>query len=150
MDIFGLSFEHTLFVLALILIAIDFFLPTDVPTHIAYVLLAYLIGVNTPVPGLYQLLVGIIAWGLVVTLHYTLWRGFTRRVAHELIAPSRYKTGMSGWVGKTGILRDVDGRRLVEVYGELYPCNEQGSIEPDATVRIVQARDGRLTVTPEE
>lgn len=150
MDIMGLSLDHSLLVVALILIAVDLFFPTDVPTHVAYVILAYLIGSNLPVPVLYQVLSGIFAWFVVLTFHYTLWRGFVRQVAHRVIAPTKYRTGMAGFVGRVGTLREVEGRRMVEVRGDLYPCEERGLVAPDAKARILEARDGRLIVTADK
>lgn len=150
MDFLGLPLDHSLLVIALILIAIDVFLPTDVPTHIAYVILSYLIGSNLPIPALYQVLVGILAWFAVLTLHFTLWRSFTHRIAHKYIAPTKYKTGMAGLVDQTGVLREIEGQRMVEVHGDLYLCEEQGQIVAESRVRILQARDGRLIVTQDE
>lgn len=149
MEIFGLSLDHALLVVALILIVIDFFVPTDLPTHIGYLILAYLAGTNVPLPVLYQVLLGVFAWFAVLAFHYTLWRGFTRRIVHKFIAPTRYRSGMAGMVEGTGILREREGKRLVEVHGDLYPCEERGAIADGETVRILEARNGRLVVAAE-
>ena len=34
----GLTLNHTLFLLAVVLICVDFFVSTDVPTHVAYII----------------------------------------------------------------------------------------------------------------
>ena len=42
----GLSLNQTIILVAAILVAIDFFIPTDVPTHVAYILICVLVAIN--------------------------------------------------------------------------------------------------------
>lgn len=141
----GLSFEHTLLVLALLLMLTDVFFQSDVPTHIAYVLVAFVVAISFDVHFLWQAVIGVLAWFALVGFHYLLWRKVLTRLS-DRFAPDRYRSGPSALVGQEGRVKDIDGRKMVSLHGDLwrFTCAED---PPDgARVRVTGERDGELVV----
>jgi membrane protein implicated in regulation of membrane protease activity len=142
----GLTFEHTLLVLALLLLLTDVFFQSDVPTHIAYVLVAFVVAVTFDVHFLWQAVIGVLAWFALVGFHYLLWRKVLGRIS-DRFAPDTYRSGASGLVGQLGRVREVDGRRLVALQGDLWRFRcAAGAPADGATVRVTGERDGELEV----
>ena len=69
-DLWGLSFNQTILSVAVLLVAMDFFLPTDVPTHIAYILVCALVAITIHAHILIKILSRLLAWFGFVVFHY--------------------------------------------------------------------------------
>lgn len=149
-DFWGLTLNQTLLLLAAILIIVDFFLSTDVVTHVAYVIVAFVIARSTGLHFMYQILIGLVAWFAIVAFHYLVWRGITHWVANTLIAPDRYRSGADGLVGETGVVKRLDDVAMVELRGDLWPCKGAAAFATGDRVRVTGVNEGVLTVQAEE
>ncbi len=143
----GLTFTQTLLVVSAILLIIDLFFLTDVPTQIAYVLLSVTVATQFEQPVLIQVLIGVVTWIALVIFHYMVWRTFLEGVARK-IAPARYKSGPDRLVGRRGVVRHIEGRIMVSVEGELWAFEAVVPVQPGQTVEIAAQRDGYLIVEP--
>lgn len=147
-EFWGLSLRHMLILLAAILFLVDIFINSDIPTHVAYIILSYVIASLFPVHVLYQILFGIIAWFCLVFFHYAIWKTTIQKFVHTVVAPDRYKAGGEALIGKTGIIRDIDGKSLVQVDGDLRPFDCERQVETEEEVTIESVRGSRLFVRP--
>lgn len=149
-EVWGLSLNQTVVIVVAILVVVDFFIPTDLPTHIGYVLLCVLVAVNVDAHILVKLLCALLAWFVFVAFHYWIWRGFAQRVVDRFIAPDRIKTGGDGLVGEKGEIRDLDGVIMVRVRGDLWSCSGVEKLQGGDIVNIVGNKGGVLDVTKAE
>ena len=145
----GLSLNQTILLVAAIFVVIDFFVPTEVPTHIAYVLLCVLLAINIPAHILVKILCGLLAWFGLIAFHYCVWRATVQKVVNRFIAPDRLQSGADGTVGNAGIIREVDGNKMVKVRGDLWPCDGCEDLTDGTPVVVVSAKDGILGVKAE-
>jgi membrane protein implicated in regulation of membrane protease activity len=141
----GLTFTQTLLVISAIMLIIDLFLLSDVPTQIAYVLLSWLVAVQFEVPVLVSVLIGLITWIALVVFHYMIWRGVLEGISAK-IAPARYQSGPDRLIGRWGVIREIDGRRLVAVEGELWVFESPQPVDVGVGVMVLAQRDGFLIV----
>ncbi len=140
--------DQTFILIAVILILIDIFLPTDITTFIAYIILSYLIAHNIDLPILYQIIIGILIWWTMVALHYTVFRKFIRRFTDKFIAPTKINSGIAAHFGKTAQIKMIDSKLLVQVEDEVYPFIEQQGREckPGDLVTIIKYANQKLVI----
>ncbi len=148
-ELWGLSLNQTILLVAAIFVVVDFFMPTDVPTHIAYVLLCLLVAVNIHAHILIKILAGLLTWFALIAFHYCFWRATVQRVVNSFIAPDRYWSGADGTVGSQGSIREVDGGKMAKVHGDLWPCHGGESLTDGTPVTVVSTKDGILIVKEE-
>ena len=141
-----LTLNHTLLLLAIILIVLDFFVATDILTHIAYIILAYIIASYVQLHFMYQILIGIGCWFVIVTAHYLLFRKFIQQVINRKIAPDKYRSGTDGFVGMTGQIKEVEQKKMIMLEGDLWPIDNPEGLQQGQAVKVVEVRDGILTV----
>lgn len=146
-EIWGLSLNQTILLVVAILIALDFFIPSDIPTHIAYILLCALVGINLEVHLLVKVLCALLTWFALVFFHYIFWRETLQKLANKIIAPDRIQTGANGVVGIQGTIRVIDGHTMVSVKGDLWPCQSSDTLDDGSPVIIISQKDGELEVT---
>ena len=140
------SVTETLLVAAVVLVLLDIFFQSDIPTHIAYILIAIVVATWIPVPPLYQVVVGMLAWFALVWGHYKLWRYFLVGFVNRVIAPTKYKTGAAGLVGSVGTIKEVNGKKMVSVQGDLWLFESANDPAVDAQVEITAEHNGVLKV----
>ena len=115
-----MSSTEILFVLALILILIDIFFVSDIPTHIAHILITIAIVKNINDYFLYQVLYGLLILFSLVIFHYFIWRKILEKINDQYISPSKHIDGYQALVGKTGIIHDFDGKLAILVGEEVF------------------------------
>lgn len=146
-SIWGLTLAQTVLLLAAILVVLDFFLPTDAPTHLAYVLLCFLVAIKVPGHMLVRILCGLLAWFVLIVFHYCIWRATVQRIVDKFIAPDKYQTGSDGIVGHHGVVRIVDGIRMASLQGDLWPCQGAENLQDGEVITVRSSADGILHVT---
>lgn len=146
LQFWGLSLNQTILLVAALLVVVDFFVPTDLPTHIAYVLLCALVGINIHAHVLIKLLCALLAWFALVAFHYCFWRTMVQKIVNTFIAPDRFKSGAEALVGSEGSIRQIDGNSMVKVNGDLWPCHRVEDTSDGTKVTIVGVTDGVLEV----
>jgi len=145
-DFWGLSVNHTLLLLAVILVIVDFFVGTDILSHIAYIIFSIVIARNMPFHIMYKILIALAAWFAIVACHYMFFRRFVQKVVDKFIAPDKYRSGPEGLVGKTGSIREVEETKMVELEGDLWPIEPNEDLRPSQEVKVTKAQNGILTV----
>lgn len=115
-----MTINEILIVLAIILIVVDIFFASDIPTLIAYILLTFTITKEIDMPILYQVLFGVLIWFALVIFHYTLWRKIIEKINDKFISPSKHKGGLDGFIGKEGIIKEIEGKKYFFVNDEIH------------------------------
>ena len=145
-DIWGLSLTPTILLIAAILIVIDFFIPSDIPTHIAYILICLLVLINVQAHFLIKIIFALLAWFSLVAFHYYVWRAIVQKFANNIIAPDRYRSSIDGIVGCHGTIREIDGNKMASVKGDLWPCRDAQTLEDGDSIIVISQNDGELEI----
>ena len=142
----ALTLNHTLLLLAIILIILDFFIATDILTHIAYIILAYLVASNVQLHFMYQIIIGLGCWFVIVTAHYLFFRKFVQRLINRKIAPDKYRSCTDGLVGMTGQIKEIEQQKMIILEGDLWPIDNPEGFQQGQNVEVVEVKDGILTI----
>lgn len=148
-----LGMTETLLVFAFILLVADIFFVTELPTHIAWVLVSYAVVRLFDFPPLVALALGLVLWFGLLGFHYWVWRGVLERIANKM-APDRWASGERALVGKFGTMRWIEGKPMVLVEGELHPVITPSAMatspEDGSRVEIIGADEGELSIRKSE
>ncbi|MCU4177313.1 NfeD family protein [Carboxylicivirga sp. N1Y90] len=142
----SMSLTEILLVLALILIVIDIFFASDIPTHIAWVLTTLAIVININVPLLYQVLIAVLIWFALVAFHYTLWRKVLEKINDTFIAPRKHTGGIQAFIGQKGIVTEVDGKLFVNIADELHQFESEKELTVGETYQIINTKSNKLII----
>jgi len=146
-SVWGLSLNEILVVVAIILIVIDFFFLSDIPTHLGYVLLCIVFARLLPLHLLYQVLFGIAIWFVLVWNHYKLWKIYIQKFINEKVAPDRFQPGVRGLIGQSGVAREIEGTMMIEIEGDLWPYECTAEVHAGDKVKVKSIVRGKPQIT---
>ena len=143
-----LSSTETLISIALILILIDIFFLSDIPTMVAYGVLAYAFGRELPFDILYQIVGGLLIFFLLIACHYLFFKNLLQNIANKYIAPDKYKQHTEAIIGKEGTIEIIEGTPAVRVEGNLWDfvSINHNSVSETQKVKILDFKDGKLII----
>lgn len=136
-----MSINEILIVSAFILIIIDVFFVSDVFTHIAYIIIAFVIAKEINSLLLYQVLIGVLCWFCVVIFHYTIWRKIIEKINDKFIAPNKHDIGVETFIGQTGTIQEIEGKKFILINDEihLFESDEKTKIGDKYTIKAVKS-----------
>ena len=141
-----MTINEILIVSAIILILVDIFFASDFPTHLAYIILTFTIAKEIDMPILYQILFGVLIWFALVVFHYTLWRKVIEKINDKLIAPSKHKGGLDGFIGKEGIIREVEGKKYIFINDEIHQFETDKEITIGNKYIVLNIKSNKLII----
>ncbi len=144
----GLPLTETLLAVAFLLVMIDFFIQSDLPTHVAYVLVTFVVARLVPAHLLYKIMAGVCVWFALVGFHYLFWRNVLKEVSNRFIAPNRHADISDRLVGAVGEIKEVEKKRMVSIEGDLWPVADESVAENGIKVKVMAVEDGALKVVP--
>lgn len=136
---------ESLIAIAIILILIDVFIPTELPTHIAIILLCVAVFWVLEIPILWRIAASIFAWFVLVGGYYLFWKQIITLVGNRFIAPTRFKTSVESVVGAEGVIENIDGTLMCRIQDELWPVHECEFME-GTPVCVISLKDGKLNL----
>lgn len=145
-ELIGLGFTESIVLIGFLLIVIDIFFPTDIPTHIAYVLFAYLVYWNIEAHFIYRVLWGVISWFIFVVFHYQIWISIIQKIVNRFISPDKYIMNNNKIIGSTGVFRIIGETKMVSINGELLPCKTDDNLNDLESVVVLECNDGLYQV----
>jgi len=146
MEIFGMTINEILIVSAIILILVDIFFNSDIPTHIAYLILTFTFAKEIDMPILYQILFGILIWVALVVFHYLVWRKVVENINDKFIAPSKHKGGIEGFIGQEGIIKEIEGERFIFINDELHQFKTEKEIQIGNKYIVLNTKSNKLII----
>ena len=103
-----MSFNEGLILTAFILVIVDFFIQNDYSTHIAYIILSYVITTYVDAEVLYKVIAGLLSWFILVCIHYAFWRGIIQKVNDRFISKDIFLVGADNIIGKQGQIISIE------------------------------------------
>jgi len=143
----GLTLNHSLLILAVLLIIIDFYFMSDLLTHLSYILFCVVIFRLIELPLLYKILVSLCCWFFIVFLHYCFFKKILSNIIDKTIAPIKYRAGIDNLIGQNGICRIVEGVKMIEFNGDLWNFQSVDKIEDGNLVVINEHKNGLIRVS---
>ena len=144
METLGMTINEVLILSAAILLLIDIFFNSDIPTHIAYIILTFTFAKEIDMPILYQVLFGILIWVALVVFHYLVWRKAIEKINDRFIAPSKHIGGLEGFVGQEGVVKEIEGVKFLYINDELHQFETEKEIQIGNKYVVLSIKSGKL------
>ncbi|MDP7254961.1 MAG: hypothetical protein QGF00_35525 [Planctomycetota bacterium] len=141
-----MTINEILIVSAIILILVDIFFASDLPTHLAYIIVTFTLAKEIDMPILYQILFGILIWIALVVFHYTIWRKVIEKINDKLIAPSKHKGGLDGFIGKEGIIKEVEGEKYIFINDEIHQFETDKEVTIGNKYLVLNIKSNKLII----
>ena len=146
MEILGMTINEILIVSAIILILVDIFFASDIPTHIAYIILTFTFAKEIDMPILYQILFGILIWVSLVAFHYLVWRKVIEKINDKFIAPSKHIGGLEGFIGQEGIIKEIEGEKFFFINDEVHQFETDKKITIGNKYIVLNIKSNKLII----
>ena len=134
---------ETLLAIAIILILIDIFIPTEILTHIGIILLCVAFYRILDIKILWRVAASIAMWFVFVAIYYALWKQIIGKVTNKFIAPTKHHNVQERLVGAEGLIEEIEGRLMCRVKDEIWPFEDEGFAKSDM-VQVIEVSEGKL------
>ena len=139
---------ETLLALALLLLILDAFLVTEITTVIAYILVATALVQNLDISLIYQLIIGSSLFGILLLLHFVVWKETLQNFMNSKVAPDIFVSGQERLIGKKGVIVTLDSSVMVRIEDELVPViNEGKNFSENDEVIVEGVIDGNCKIS---
>ena len=139
---------ETLLALALLLLILDVFLASEITTVIAYILVATALVQNLEISIIYQLIIGSSLFGILLLLHFAVWRKTLQNFMNTKVAPDIFVSGQERLIGKKGVIVTLDSSVMVRIEDELVPViNEGKNFSENDEVIVEGVVDGNCKIS---
>jgi len=146
MEILGMTINEILIVSAIILILVDIFFNSDIPTHIAYIILTFTFAKEIDMPILYQILFGILIWVALVVFHYLVWRKIIEKINDKFIAPNKHIGGLEGFIGQEGIIKEIEREKFFFINDEIHQFETEKEIQIGNKYVVINIKSNKLII----
>jgi len=140
-----------LLLLGVILILVDIFIPNDVSSFIAHALFALTLVLALELPLLYSIIVGIIAWMLLLGFHYLFFRKIILTFCNKYLSKTVIEEmPLNRLIGYTTKVETVEGVKMIRLEGDLAPFKDPSKFDVGEIVKVVDFVDGVAVVSKEK
>ena len=141
-----MSLNTFLILIGVILILVDIFFASDLPTFIALLLFTYVFFRILPFHLLYRIILTILFFAILLIVYIAAWRKVVSIVVDKWFAKDKYRAGASGFPGKTGIIKVVDDKKYAQIDGNLYALFEDYPLNNGDGFLVKELKDGKIII----
>ncbi len=141
-----MSINEILILSAIILILIDIFFVSDLPTLIAYIIITFTIAKEINLPILYQIAFGLLILFTLVVFHYKIWRTVLSKINDRFIAPTKHEGGLAGLIGKKGVIKEIEGKKFILINDEVHLFETEKDLKTGETYKITNVKSNKLII----
>ncbi|MBN2861431.1 MAG: hypothetical protein JXK93_14280 [Sphaerochaetaceae bacterium] len=141
-----MSMTQYLLLFGILLMLIDIFFASDIPTYISYVLFTCAFSSILDLNVLVTIIFSIVFFFLLMIFHILIWRRTVSVLVNRVCAKDVYTPGIEGLVGSKGIVKTVSGKTLASIHGDLYQFVDDTGLVEGSTFTVKAVLDGKISV----
>ena len=142
-----MSLEVYAILFGIILILIDIFFASDLPTFAAILLFCFAFYRILPVSSLLvKIILTILFFFVLLIVYITLWKKAEAVIVDKWFAKDKYLVGAYGFPGKKGTVKIVDGEKYACIDGDLYAFYEDYGLADQAEFTVKEVRDSKIVI----
>lgn len=142
-----MTIETYAILIGIILILIDIFFPSDIPTFLAILLFCFAFFRKLPFSLPVNIILTILFFFTILITFLTLWRKMKGIVVDKWFAKDIYKAGIYNFPGKKGIVYVVDGEKFAMIDGDLYGFYDNCDLAENASFIVKEVKDGKIVIS---
>ncbi len=129
-----------------LLMLIDIFFHTDIPTYLAYLLFSYAFFSQLQFNILVNIIVTILFFFLLLLFHNFIWNNTVQWILDKFFSKDRYLAGVDGLAGSKGTVKVIRGKKLANIHNDLYKFLEENSLEEGDSFTVKEVIDGEIVI----
>ena len=142
-----MSLEVYAILFGIILILIDIFFASDLPTFAAILLFCFAFFRILPVSSLLiRIILTILFFFVLLIVYITLWKKAEAVIVDKWFAKDKYLAGAEGFPGKQGTVKTVDGEKYACIDGDLYAFYEDYGLADQTEFTVKEVRDSKIVI----
>lgn len=141
-----MSLDKLLILIGIILILIDIFFASDLPTFVALLIFCYVFYRNLPFEILYKIILTILFFFVLLIIYIAVWRKIKTIVIDKGFAKDKYKAGVYGFPGQKGCVKIVDGSKYAMINGDLYAFYQEYPLSDGDVFIVKELKDGKIVI----
>ncbi len=141
-----MSIGMTTVIIGIILILLDIFFLTDLPTVIAIFLFSFAFYNSLNFDPLMKLTFAIVFFLFFFILYVSFWKKIKEYVIDKWFAKDVYKAGVFNLPGREGTVKIIEGRKVAIIDGDVYAFYEDYNISESDKFTVKEIKDGKIVI----
>ncbi len=141
-----MSVNEYIILFGIILILIDIFFTTDIPTYISYILFTVVFYRELEIHFMYRIILSIIFFFALIIFHYVVWSKTIQLIIDKFISKDNHQVGIDGLKGKNGKVKIIENNKMAYVNGDLYEFSCDNQLEDGEVFRIKEVQNGKIVI----
>lgn len=144
-----MTLNQYILVFSLILIIIDLFFRSDIPTYISYILLTSVFYRIIEMNFMVRLLFSIIFFFLLIVFHYLIWKNIVELVIDKFLSKDKLEIGIERLIGIKGTVKNISKNKMAYIRGDLYQFDSEVSLKENDEFIVAEIKDGKIIIATE-
>lgn len=141
-----MSVELYAVLIGIILLLIDIFFASDIPSFIGILLFCFAFYKLLPFHFLVNIIITILFFFAILVIYITLWKKAKSLLVDKFFAKDKYKAGVEGLAGIKGVVRIVKGEKFAEINGDLYSFYEDYPVLEKDVFVVKEVKEGKIVI----
>ena len=132
--------------IGIILILLDIFFLTDLPTVIAIILFSLAFYINLNYEPLINITLTIIFFFFVFFIYISFWKKLKLYIIDKWLAKDVYKAGVYNLPGRQGTIKLIEDKKVAIIDGDVYNLSEDYNISEGEKFTVKEVKDGKIVI----
>ena len=133
-------------IIGIILILIDIFFLSDLPTVFAIILFSYAFYTTLNYEQLINILLSLVFFLVFFILYVSFWRKTKEYIIDKWLAKDVYKAGVYNFPGHEGTVKIIEGKKVAMIDGDVYAFYEDYNIAESQKFIVKEVKDGKIVI----
>lgn len=138
--------DQILILIGIILILIDIFFASDLPTFVALLLFCFAFYRQLHFRPLVNIILSILFFFALLIVYVAAWRRIKGIIIDRWFAKDKYKAGVYGFPGQKGCVKIVDGSKYAMINGDLYAFYQEYPLSDGDVFIVKELKDGKIVI----
>ncbi len=141
-----MSIGMSIVFIGIILILLDIFFLTDLPTVIAIILFSLAFYINLNYEPLINITLTIIFFFFVFFIYISFWKKLKLYIIDKWLAKDVYKAGVYNLPGRQGTIKLIEDKKVAIIDGDVYNLSEDYNISEGEKFTVKEVKDGKIVI----
>ena len=141
-----MSIGMTAVIIGIILILLDIFFFTDLPTVFAILLFSFAFYNTLNYEPLINITLTLVFFLVFFIVYVSFWKKAKVYIVDKWFAKDVYKAGVYNLPGHEGIVKIIDGKKVAIIDGDVYAFYEDYNISESEKFIVKEVKDGKILI----
>ena len=141
-----MSIGMCLIFIGIILILLDIFFLTDLPTVVAIVLFSIALYINLNYEPLINITITLVFFFIFFIIYVSVWKKLKLYIIDKWLSKDVYKAGVYNLPGHQGTIKLIEDKKVAIIDGDVYALYEDYNISEGEKFTVKEVKDGKIVI----